>query len=115
MGAPLPPDSPDTYEADLEAMRRDAGVWDGAAERMSAAHASAQQLALSGHDLSLISQHTRLDVAYQEIHQWAVGLLQGAHTNLAGMANALRESAAAYEAEEASAARSFDELNRGEN
>lgn len=115
MGEPLPPDRNDSFEADVEAMRRDAGVWDDAAERMGAAATAAEQLTLGEYDLSIFGVESGLVDSYRAVHRWTVGLLGGAHTNLAGMAHALEKSAEAYEAEDAAGARSFSELNRGGN
>lgn len=115
MGHPLPPDTPDSYESDLEAMRRDAAEWALAAQRMGGAAGAAGQLALSDYELSLFGAQTGLAAAYQEIHQWASGLLTGAQTNLTDMDQTLRAAADTYQAQELSGARSFDQLRRGGN
>lgn len=114
MSTPLAPDSPDSYESDLDAMRRDAAEWLAAAERMAGAAAAAKQLVLGEYELSVFAQ-SGLAAAYQQVQQWASGLLDGAQTNLAGMAQALAASADSYEAQEASEARSFNQLDRGGN
>lgn len=113
MGNPLPPDESGEIKSDLAAMRRDARDWDAAADRMGHAALTAGGLTLSGHDFSKISEETGLADAYTEIQQWASGLLDGAHTNLANMAKALRKAAGTYEQTDASGAQRFTQLDRG--
>lgn len=115
MGQPLPPDREGEFETDLAAMRRDAQVWDRAAQRMGDAASTAQGLTLSGYDLSMFADRTGLTEAYQEIQQWAAGLLRGAHQNLANMNQALRTMADNYETTDTGQAQTFDKIQPGGN
>lgn len=110
MGNPVPPDKDGEIKADIAAMTRDAGVWEGAAQRMADSLAAAQKLTFSPYDLSFMSYSTGLASAYQEIHQWTCGLLDGAQQNLSSMAGVLRKSASNYAEKDASGARSFAQL-----
>lgn len=115
MSTPLGPDDPNSYQSDLEAMRRDAAEWNTAAKRMAEATTVAGQLTLADDELSIFGARSGLNEAYPQVQQWASGLLQGAARNLADMGQALATSADSYEAQEASGARSFDQLDRGGN
>jgi len=115
MSTPLAPDDPDSYESDLEAMRRDAAEWNAAAERMAEVADAAGQLTLADDELSIFGAQSGLNEAYRQAQQWVSGLLAGAARNLADMGQALTASAETYQAPEASGARSFDQLDRGGN
>lgn len=110
MGQPLPHDTGDGIDVDLEAMRRDAQTWRAAAGRMGDAAVAANQLHLSGHDLSHFAEMTGLTDAYRDVQQWAVGLLEGAYKNLASMTDALTETAATYRDDDATGAGRLNEL-----
>lgn len=113
MGQPLPPDTGDSIDVDLEAMRRDAQTWRVVADRMGDAAVVARQLHLSGHDLSHFAEMTGLTDAYWDVQQWAAGLLEGAHRNLASMADALTNTAATYRDNDATGAGNFNVLTPG--
>lgn len=111
MGSPLPPDSPDSIEADLAAMHSDARQWEGCAEKMRGAAATVQGLTLAEADFSVFG--TDVVVAYQGLQRWALGLLNGAHKNLDAMSDALHRSADEYEAQDAAEAWKLDKTFNG--
>ncbi|MGH3807683.1 MAG: hypothetical protein ACRDRU_13885 [Pseudonocardiaceae bacterium] len=113
MGQPLPPDTSDSIDVDLEAMRRDAQTWRAAADRMGDAAAAARQLQLNGHDLSHFAERTGLTDAYRDVQQWVVGLLEGAHKNLGFMADALTDTAATYRDDDATGAGRLNKITPG--
>lgn len=113
MGGPLPPDSGDSFEADLAAMRRDAGEWDAAAERMRQASGVAEGLRLGPYDLSFFGVQAGLVEGYRALQGWTAGLLNGSAKELASMANALRTAADNYETSDAAGERSFGQVERG--
>jgi hypothetical protein len=114
VGQPLPSDTGDSIDVDLEAMRRDAQTWRVVADRMGDAAAAAGQLRLNGHDLSYFAEMTGLTDAYGDVQQWAAGLLEGAHKSLSSMADALTDTAATYRDDDATGAGSFNGLTPGE-
>ncbi|MGH3899025.1 MAG: WXG100 family type VII secretion target [Pseudonocardiaceae bacterium] len=113
MVQPLPPDTGDSIDVDLEAMRRDAQTWRVTADRMGDAAAAARQLQLNGHALSHFAEMTGLTDAYRDVQQWAAGLLEGAHNNLGSMADALTDTAATYRDDDATGAGNFNGLTPG--
>lgn len=96
----LPPDKPGGYQVDLDAMRQDAASWETAKAEVSGALSAARGAALSPSDWSWVGGDTGLTEAYSAAHQWAVGLLEGAERNCAGMSQALYSAANQYEEQE---------------
>lgn len=96
----LPPDKSGGYQVDLDVMRRDAASWEAAEGEVSGALSAARGAALSPSDWSWVGGDTGLTQAYSAAHQWAVGLLEGAASNCAGLSQALYDAADQYEAQE---------------
>lgn len=111
MGAPLPPDSPDSFKADLMAMRHDAREWMSAAERIAQAATVARQVTLNEYEFSLLAREAGLINSYRILQEWTAGLLEGAYQNLANMAFALMTAADTYEATDGRTAKAFDQLS----
>lgn len=73
--------------------------------------ATAQGLQLGGYDFSVIGVDSGLADACRAAHQWALGLLQGAQTNLDELGTALAQTADTYQATDDAGAGSFGDLH----
>ncbi|XVU26481.1 hypothetical protein ACQPZJ_05345 [Actinoplanes sp. CA-054009] len=93
--------------AAIEALRRDAEMWDRVAQVTGQAGQEASALTLDNTQLSWASVPTGLMRTYAEIHDKVVMLLGEATTVYADLGVALDKVAAAYEASDEKAAQQF--------
>lgn len=83
----------------LGALREDAGLWDGGADELRSAAVRAGAMALPPAAFSFAGQAVL--ASYEQLRVKAITLLRGGAANYDDIATALRLSADAYEADEA--------------
>jgi hypothetical protein len=93
----MPPTSQEVIVA-LEALEADAVMWQGAADDLRAAAAAAQRQQVPPGAFSFAGQ--AVYEQYDAIRVRTVALLEGGAANLDAIAETMRASAAAYEADE---------------
>jgi hypothetical protein len=94
--------TPEHITVALEALRADADKWIGGADELRTAAATAGAMALPPAAFSFAGQPVL--TAYEQLRVKAAGLLRAGAVNFDDIATALRQSADAYESEEAAGA-----------
>lgn len=96
-----------TLQVALEALHRDAAMWDRVSHTTDQAHAVAADLILGIAELSWASRAAGLESAYTEIQTKISSLLGDATRVYSGLSTTLDQVAAAYEADDDQAAATF--------
>ncbi len=100
--------SPDQISTGLQALRDDATTWVGLADTLTDTAAKARAAGLSPAAFSFAGQ--AVAVAYEALRAKTADLLDAGATNFDDIAAALRATAAAYEADEATHAHSLNHI-----
>jgi hypothetical protein len=85
----------------VDALRSDAGVWDGAAQDVDAPRQAIGSLGLTGHDVSMYGVDKGIDTTYVGAQSALQNMLQQAAENFHELAGSLRHAADMYDQTEA--------------
>jgi methylmalonyl-CoA mutase cobalamin-binding subunit len=85
----------------VDALRSDAGVWDGAAQDVDGPRQAIGSLGLTGHDVSMYGVDKGIDTIYAGARSALQNMLQQAAENFHELAGSLRHAADMYDQTEA--------------
>lgn len=106
----MPPPSEQRIKAAIDAIRRDASVWDGSADELREAARVAARLDLAALHFSYIGDKVGLVGMYRQLQDKLIRLLSDGGDTFESMAAALRAAADGYERDEADAVHRMNNL-----
>lgn len=89
-----------SLQADLDALRDDAKLWDGVSDAIGTAGAECAGLTLSAHELTGVAERNGLVGLYEQVRATVATLLDEGSTNTADVAAALLDVRHQYETDD---------------